>query len=338
MKLLITAVLGYFVLGRVEERVRTHTEEEYWAGWTKFLAMESAKERHHSYSSKAEHDMRFEIFKDNMEKIKEHNNGNHSWYMAITQFTDMKPKEFKDYIACGTLNHKPSEKVFEAPRDSHKTTVDSIDWVTKGAVTPVKNQASCGSCWAFSSTGAIEGRTFCSTGVLQSLSEQELVDCSKENSGCNGGLMDYAFAFVETNGGLCSETDYPYIARKHFFCKDSSCTRYDGVTSYTDVAQSTDALAAAIAEGPVAIAIEADQTNFQHYGGGVLTASCGTSLDHGVLAVGYGTDGDNNYWKVKNSWGADWGESGYIRLCKDCNANNGAGQCGILMSASFPVV
>jgi len=338
MMLLITAILGYFVLGRVEERVRTHTEEEYWAGWKKFLAMEDAKARHNSYSSKAEHDMRFEIFKDNMEKIKEHNSGDHSWFMKITQFTDMKPKEFKDYVACGNLNHKPSEHVFEAPRDYHKTAVDSIDWVTKGAVTPVKNQASCGSCWAFSTTGALEGRTFCSTGVLQSLSEQELVDCSKQNAGCNGGLMDYAFAFVKTNGGLCSETDYPYIARKHFLCKDSTCTKYDKNTGYVDVAQASASLEAAVAQGPVAIAIEADESNFQNYGGGVLTAACGTSLDHGVLAVGYGTDGADNYWKVKNSWGADWGESGYIRLCKDCGANNGAGQCGILTSASYPTV
>lgn len=331
MKLLLSAFVGYATFG-------IHTEEEYWAGWQKFLSLDSAQERHNFYNTKAEHDKRFEIFKENMEKIKEHNSGDHSWTMGITQFSDMTSEEFKDYIACGSMKHKFSASVHEAPEGWGKNATASIDWVAKGAVTPVKNQGSCGSCWAFSTTGGIEGRYFIAKGKLNSLSEQDLVDCSKQNSGCNGGLMDYAFEFVETNGGLCSETDYSYTARHHWRCKENGCTKLDPITSYKDVAASTSALESACNGGPVSVAIEADQNSFQQYTGGVLTASCGTSLDHGVLLVGYGTDGSDDYWKVKNSWGADWGESGYIRLCRNCNANKGKGQCGILTSASYPMV
>jgi len=330
MKLLLGAILCYFAFG--------HTEEEYWAGWKEFLTLKDAEDRHHFYSTKAEHDKRFEIFKTNMDKIKEHNNGGHSWEMGITQFSDMTPEEFKRYISCGSMERQQGKSVFDAPRDWNKTAASAVDWVAKGAVTPVKNQGSCGSCWAFSTTGAIEGRSFISSGKLISLSEQDLVDCSKQNSGCNGGLMDYAFEFVESNGGLCTEEDYPYVAYQHWRCEEDSCTKADPITGYMDVRASTSALEAACSQGPVSIAIEADQSSFQQYTGGVLTASCGTSLDHGVLLVGYGTEGVNDYWKVKNSWGKYWGESGYIKLCRNCNANNGDGQCGILMSASYPTV
>jgi len=331
MKLFLSALISYVAFAK-------HTEEEYWAGWLKFLALESAQERHNFYKTKAEHDERFEIFKENMEKIKKHNSGEHSWTMGITQFSDMTKQEFKEYIACGSFKHTPSATVHDAPAGWGKNSTSSIDWTTKGAVTPVKNQGSCGSCWAFSTTGGIEGRYFIAKGQLNSLSEQDLVDCSKENSGCNGGLMDYAFSFVEGNSGLCSEDEYTYTATHHWRCKEDGCTKYDPITSYKDVTSSTAALESACNGGPVSIAIEADQDSFQQYTGGVLTAACGTSLDHGVLLVGYGTDGSDDYWKVKNSWGGDWGESGYIRLCRNCNANNGAGQCGILTSASYPIV
>jgi len=338
MKLLITALLAYVATCRIESMIRTHTDEEYWAGWQKFLSLESVKQRNQTYASKAEHDLRFEIFKDNMEKIKIHNDGEHTWTMGITQFADMTSEEFKQYISCGHFEHKPSDIVMVELKNS---VADSIDWVEKGAVTPVKNQGQCGSCWAFSTTGSIEGRSQIATGTLTSLSEQDLVDCSTENDGCDGGLMDYAFDFVEGNNGLCDEEDYPYKAVQHKRCKENhlKCTKYDPITSYVDVKQTTAGLEAALNDGPVSVAIEADQMSFQLYNEGVLTGACGTSLDHGVLAVGYGTDETyGDYWKVKNSWSADWGEDGYIRLCRNCNANKGKGQCGILMSASYPVV
>jgi len=166
------------------------------------------------------------------------------------------------------------------------------------------------------------------------------IDCSGRygNEGCNGGLMDDAFKYVEASGGLCSESEYPYTARDGR-CKSSSCgTKYDPISSYSDVtADSETSLQAAVAAGPVSIAIEADQTAFQHYSGGVLDGNCGTRLDHGVLAVGYGSSSGSDYWKVKNSWGASWGMDGYVLICRNCNKNGKKGECGILMEPSYPV-
>ena len=193
---------------------------------------------------------------------------------------------------------------------------------------------------AFSTTGALECNYAIQKGTLTSLSEQQLVDCAPITDGClgcNGGEMDGAFKYVEREGGLCSETEYPYTA-KNGQCKASSCgTKYDKNAGYTDVTpHSETSLMDAVAEGCVSVAIEADQTAFQHYSSGVLTGNCGTNLDHGVLVVGYGTDGSQEYWKVKNSWGTSWGMDGYVLICRDCNKNGDQGECGILDQPSYP--
>merc|ERR1712232_642480 len=209
---------------------------------------------------------------------------------------------------------------------------DSIDWVAKGAVTPVKNQQQCGSCWAFSSTGALEGAFFKTTGKLQSLSEEDLVQCNSiTDHGCKGGLMDNAFNWVQQNG-ICSEEAYPYTSGSGTTgtCK-KTCTPIVTITGHTDVPSNDEsALKAAVSQQTVSVAIEADKSAFQLYKGGVLdNSACGKQLDHGVLVVGYGTDG-KDYWKVKNSWGATWGEQGYIRMVRNKN------QCGIASQPSYP--
>lgn len=318
---------------------RTETAESYWARWKEF------KDTHNrDYDTSDEHDRRFNIFMNNIDKINKHNALGLTWEMGVTPFADLTADEFKNKTSCMRglrQNHGERIKVLDEGAPS------AIDWVSEGMVTPVKNQGQCGSCWAFSTTGAVESRAAIAAHASspQSLSEQELVDCSLSmgNAGCNGGLMDYGFKYVEQNGGLCSETDYPYTAETHRFqCTSSrsACSqKYDPISSYSDVtSNSMSQLQSAVAQGPVSIAIEADQSAFQLYKKGVFDGRCGKNLDHGVLVVGYGTEGGADFWKVKNSWGATWGEEGYIKLCKNCGKNQGAGQCGLLLQPSYPIV
>jgi C1A family cysteine protease len=294
---------------------------------------------------------------DNLYKIAAHNtkyqNGESTYALRLNQFSDMNSKEFRTYVhghdgSCIKKSKKKFfrplknlEKKLESVVDNAKSNPTSVDWTTKGVVTGVKNQGNCGSCWAFSTTGSIECVSAISTGKLISLSEQQLMDCSRSegNLACSGGLMDYAFEYVKKEGGLCTEADYPYKAKDSFFCKANECTKYDAITGYVDVKKkSASDLETAVASGCVSVAIEADQTAFQSYSSGVLTGKCGTSLDHGVLVVGYGEESGEKFWKVKNSWGDTWGESGYVNICKECSKNEGRGECGILMSASYPTV
>jgi cathepsin L len=270
-------------------------------------------------------------FKANVDIVREHNAKNSDYQMSYTgPFAAMTNEEYKQ-----TLGYKPENTWGSLPRLGEHVATEaptSVDWTTKGAVTPVKNQGQCGSCWAFSTTGSTEGAWKLAGNALASLSEQQLVDCDKVDDGCSGGLMDNGFKFLKSNGA-CSESSYPYKATDGT-CKQSSCDMVipaGGVTGYTDVSGESD-LESAVAQQPVSVAIEADQSGFQLYSSGVFTGSCGTQLDHGVLAVGYGTDGGQAYWKVKNSWGASWGDNGYIRMAKGTN------QCGIGNQPSYPEV
>lgn len=329
MRVLVAALLFGSAVG-------AHPDKYY-----KDLFDQFKKDFSKSYDSNGDDEgRRFGIFKTNVDFIEAENAKGHSYTLGVTEFADLTADEFGESRTCmGDANQSYSGLPYLGRHQVTGAAPASVDWRSK-AVTPVKNQGSCGSCWAFSTTGGLEGAYAVATNKLVSLSEQQLVDCAKSfgEQGCQGGLMDGGFRYAEQNA-MCTETSYPYKA-KNGQCHKSGCAVGipEGViTGFKDVAHDdTDALMSAIAQQPVSIAIEADKSVFQLYKSGVLDGNCGTKLDHGVLLVGYGTDSETNkdYWIVKNSWGASWGMDGYVKLLR---GKTGAGECGLKSQASYPV-
>jgi len=281
------------------------------------------------YENDAEKKNRFENFKQSLAKIdaknvEEKRQGGGAIF-DVTSLSDLSTEEFKlNYLGLNRPVGMRNLSTF-VPHKSGLGVTSSIDWVSRGAVTPIKNQGQCGSCWTFSTTGAIEGAWQIATGELVSLSEQQIVDCSSSGGrGCSGGWPIRAIEWEESQA-ICGENGYPYTAQNGNCHSCSSPVLAQGsVTGAQSVSASTSALKAALAEMPVSVCVDAEE--WQHYTGGIFS-NCGTSLDHAVLAVGY----DASSFKVKNSWGTYWGESGYIRLAL-------GDTCGVLENAVVAVV
>jgi len=329
----LTAVVLLACLAMASARLAPLKDAQY-----DFLFSSWAKQHGKVYQSH-EFLYRFATWKNNLDYIRAHNaKADTTHTLAMNIYGDMPNEEFVERMTgyhhvnnayLRRLNEKPLKKAVPA----------SVDWVKAGAVTPIKDQGQCGSCWSFSATGAIEGDYAVSQKTAPiSLSEQQLVDCStaEGNQGCNGGLMDQAFTYVANVSGLCTEESYPYTAQDGTCQVPGICTPVVAIKGFTDVpANNLDALQQAVAQQPVSVAVDASGMDWQFYSGGVMSDACGTALDHGVLAVGYGTDSTGaDYWYVKNSWGTGWGNKGYVLLAR--TGGTGAGECGIAMAASYP--
>ncbi|GAB4846954.1 hypothetical protein Ancab_025964 [Ancistrocladus abbreviatus] len=296
------------------------------------------------YNGLGEREKRFQVFKDNLRFIDEHNSrSNRSYKLGLNKFADLTNEEYRSKYLGTKIDPKRTlmkQKNGGSRRYAYHTgdrLPKAVDWRKMGAVNPVKDQGECGSCWAFSTIATVEGINQIVTGNLTSLSEQELVDCDTANdAGCNGGLMDNAFQFILQNGGIDTEDDYPYTAVDGQCDQSRMNNKVVSIDGYEDVPPFNEkALMKAVAHQPVSVAIEASGRELQLYQSGVFTGECGTELDHAVVAVGYGTEDGKDYWVVRNSWGTDWGEDGYIKI--ERNIETFTGRCGIAMEPSYPV-
>jgi len=288
-----------------------------------------------AYADAKEEKYRYGVFVSNMMTARKLAKTNPLAQFGATEFMDMTPQEFK-------IRHS-AEKYYARAAGKHQAKADmftkeqvlaaqatKVDWRTKGAVTPIKNQGQCGSCWSFSSTGSIEGQWFLAGNTLTSVSEQELVSCDTIDSGCNGGLMDNAWTWLmqAQNGSIVTEASYPYVSGSGEVPACSLSGKQFGaqINGHLDVPKTEDQMAAfVLASGPMSVAVDA--TSWQTYTGGILTDCISNQIDHGVLVVGYDDTNNPPYWIIKNSWGTSWGENGYIRVQK------GTDQCLI---TSYP--
>jgi len=303
-------VLAVLVIGIVA--VSAFSELDYQNQFVGWMSLFDKQYGHEEFFS------RYNTFKSWVDFVDTHNSGNHTWKAGLNQFSDLTPTEFEAKYLSGLAS---------TARDLVVDVVDitppanDIDWRTQGAVTPVKNQGQCGSCWAFSAIGMVEGWSAVTSKALDNLSEQQLVDCagSYGNQGCNGGWHDKAVDYLASSGGSCIQTDYPYTARTGT-CQKKCTPKIK--PNKSQMGTSEKALSDALSRWPVGVAVSASG-GFQSYHSGVFTGPCGTQLNHAILAVGFTTASPNSYWMVKNSWGTTWGASGYINMAQGKNL------CGI---------
>lgn len=320
----LTTVFSVIIFGLVFFRHYGESELSAENQWGQFKAV------HNKTYDSIEEPFRFDVFKANLKRIKNYQDNDKGASYGVTKFADLTPKEFKTQILgvrgrYDSLN--PSHEGRQVYKPRNQDIPAAFDWRNKSAVTPVKNQGSCGSCWAFSAIQNIEGAHAIKHGELLTLSEQELVDCDKVDLGCDGGLMENAMTFLQNNGGVALESDYPYTGEDGTCNFDKSKAAVQ-VTGYLNISSNETEIAQSLVElGPLSIAVHADP--WQFYLGGITNPwFCNGDLDHGVLLVGYGRGSsflvaETDYWIIKNSWGESWGESGYIRLVR------GSGVCGM---------
>nr|GEX34413.1 peptidase C1A [Tanacetum cinerariifolium] len=296
---------------------------------------------HHKVEQKNED--RFNVFKYNVRHVHNSNKMNKPYTLKLNKFADMTNHEFRKNYAGSKISHYRALKGARKPNLPFKyanavNLPPSVDWRTCNAVTPPKNQGECGSCWAFSTVVAVEGINAIKTGQLLSLSEQHLIDCNNvSNNACNGGFMEPAFNFLMHHRGLATEQNYPYTCRKGICDPAKIGNQVVTIDGFEDVPECDEvALMKAVAHQPVSVAMDANGHDIQFYSKGVFTGVCTTDVNHGVAIVGYGqTPEGMKYWIVKNSWGPEWGENGFVRIQKDVQDKKGL--CGVALEPSYPL-
>ena len=345
MQLVLLMSLFASVFGQVNLRGSIEFDENESVHWKEFTNFQERFSKH--YSTIQELETRFSVFRNNFVSILAHNaDFNQNFTMGVNQFTDLTPEEFKDqYIggfkSAGDLKSEVGSYGCKSFSSSASGSPVSMDWRAKGVVNPVRDQGQCGSCWAFATTANAESVWAISSGELLDLSEEFLVDCASGvgyfNMGCNGGQPDSAFKYM-INNGQCSESSYPYkagVTKTAGTCQTCADSTVNFSICYDVTPKDQISLMAAVSKQPVAIAIEADTRYFQSYSGGILdSADCGTTLDHAVEIVGYGSENGQDYWNVRNSWADSWGEQGYVRIKKTSSVND-IGICGLAAEPSF---
>lgn len=337
MKVMLLHVLLAIVGVAMSHPLQDPLSDPNWKAWKSFHGR--------FYKDLKEERIRNFVWQDNLKRIVRHNEEGHGYTLAMNHLGDMTQEEvktvfngFKDFKSKNLQSSDYAQaKASTFLTSSNLEMPETVDWRKEGYVTPVKNQKHCGSCWSFSATGALEGQHFRKTGRLVSLSEQNLVDCSFSygNNGCHGGLMDNAFSYIKDNDGVDTEESYPYqaeVGKCNFNASNVGATD----TGFVDIPSGDEqSLKAALASvGPISVAIDAGHSSFHFYYKGVYDdpACSSTKLDHGVLAVGYGTEDGQDYWLIKNSWATVWGDQGYVKIARKDNL------CGVATKASYPLV
>eukprot|EP00668_Euglena_longa_P041961 GGOE01055296.1.p1 GENE.GGOE01055296.1~~GGOE01055296.1.p1 ORF type:complete len:327 (+),score=102.75 GGOE01055296.1:1060-2040(+) len=301
------------------------------ASWINRLQMlwEEHKVQHRHKWNATEEFGRFKCFAKNVELMEAFNaEKDDGAKYALNKFAHLCHDEFsRFYTGLLTPLNRTHNPITMDPQEALRLSQEPVDWRERGAVTHVKDQGQCGSCWAFSAVGNMEGLNFLYTGALVELSEEELVQCSKStgNEGCGGGLMDYAFDWVVENGGIAPESDYPYTSGKGTAGKCQTEKQKDFAAKFSghvDLPHDEVQMAAWVAKnGPLSISVDAGP-KWQMYHSGIKTSCFAGHPNHGVLIVGFGEEAGKPYWIVKNSWGTQWGEDGYIRIKRGANCNS----------------